>query len=200
MHAILKQEHEELVALNQEFAQSQTLTIEEFERRRVAIELKFEALANEALIVPPVAVVAGTSPPLYKALASEVAIEVANFCKAFAAKKTAPLKAKIAELEKTGGRFAIPIYDDGKMVGSQTMTAVDLVKEVSALRAGKSNGDASQIPYGGVWSEQKECRANLFYTHQGSLWFCAVNTRDKPGSSPAFVLACKKGDADRMRQ
>jgi hypothetical protein len=196
MHAITREEHAELHALNVEFTESQTMRMEEFDARREQIELKYEAMHNEQQIVPPVA--AGVAPNFYKSLAAEFA----RFLKVFVAQKMKPLQDRIAALESggnTASKFALPIYDAGRIVCSQTVSGEDLIKELLALRAAKPTGNNSDVPYGGIWDEAKEARANLFYTHAGSLWFCNSNTRDKPGSSPAFTLACKKGEGDRMR-
>jgi hypothetical protein len=111
--------------------------------------------------------------------------------------------ARIKTLEQSGAngtsKFSLPVYDEGKIIGSQQLSADDLIKELTALRAAKSTDVDAGFSYGGTWNEAKESRAGIYYTQGGSLWHCNNNTRDRPGTSDKFTLAVKKGEAERLR-
>lgn len=49
------------------------------------------------------------------------------------------------------------------------------------------------VAYGGVWRDGQDSKKGVFVTYSGSLWYCARDTRDKPGTSDAFILAVKRG-------
>ena len=49
------------------------------------------------------------------------------------------------------------------------------------------------MEYRGVWSADEAYREGQFATDHGSMWFCRETTRDRPGTSAAWVLAVKHG-------
>jgi hypothetical protein len=49
------------------------------------------------------------------------------------------------------------------------------------------------LAYAGTWAQGSESKAGFFYTAKGSVWYCRRDTRDRPGESDAWQLACKAG-------
>lgn len=48
------------------------------------------------------------------------------------------------------------------------------------------------MEYAGVW-EDKAYRKRTFVTHEGSVWYAKNSTVSRPGKSPDWILACKRG-------
>lgn len=49
------------------------------------------------------------------------------------------------------------------------------------------------VKYLGTWAEGTEYREGSMVTHDGSTWHCSGATRDRPGASPFWTLAVKRG-------
>lgn len=49
------------------------------------------------------------------------------------------------------------------------------------------------VSYMGVWEMGKSYQPGQFVTHGGSLWACHEPTSGKPGTSPGWQLAAKRG-------
>lgn len=70
----------------------------------------------------------------------------------------------------------------------------DLDARIKALE------DRLPLAYGGTWADGQQSNKGVFYTFSGSLWYARETTRDRPGTSDAFQLACKRGaDGKDMR-
>lgn len=52
---------------------------------------------------------------------------------------------------------------------------------------------ARGFPYKGTWQKSGEYSRGDFCTHDGSMWFCCADTRERPGAGDAWQLAVKAG-------
>lgn len=52
---------------------------------------------------------------------------------------------------------------------------------------------AQELKYTGSWQPDREYRPGNFATHGGSVWHANAITCDRPGTSAAWTLACKRG-------
>lgn len=61
---------------------------------------------------------------------------------------------------------------------------------IAALEANLANGP---FKFMGPYTEGMDYTKGNFVVHQGSLWHCNHDTRDRPGSGYAWTLAAKRG-------
>ncbi len=66
---------------------------------------------------------------------------------------------------------------------------------IDALEGAIKSG---RLEYVGVWQEGAEYERGNFCTHSGSVWHCNASTRAKPGESPDWTLAVKRGKTTRL--
>lgn len=66
-----------------------------------------------------------------------------------------------------------------------------LEQRLKALEAGgaKSLIDA----YRGTYKDGEQYQRGQLITHQGSLWFCGMDTNSRPGTGPHWTMAVKAG-------
>jgi hypothetical protein len=53
--------------------------------------------------------------------------------------------------------------------------------------------ERTPLRYDGPFEGEKTYQRGTFVTHGGSLWHCNHETTDRPGDTPAWVLAVKRG-------
>lgn len=117
--------------------------------------------------------VAGEATSLSDEVITALARGLVPFLKEQIRDATAPLIARIGELERKRG--------------------------IAALAAQIAGIEQRMMKYEGVWSEGKTYTRGSFVTHAGSLWFCEdTNVDVRPGAgSSSWKLAVKKGHAER---
>ena len=103
-----------------------------------------------------------------------------------------PTSAPAATLDEntpvTRGFFNLVLVPVMQAVGRTMKEKNDaLIARIKALE------DRLPLAYGGVWTEEQQSNKGIFYTDHGSIWYCKETTRDRPGTSAAFTLACKRG-------
>jgi hypothetical protein len=102
--------------------------------------------------------------------------------------KSAPIKRKAKSrqsdldlAEEMGKAIAIAIRE----------ATAPLIKRIAAL-------EASPFKFVGIWTQGTDYVARNVVSYGGSLWHCNESgTKDKPGTSAAFTLCCKRGKDGR---
>jgi hypothetical protein len=63
-----------------------------------------------------------------------------------------------------------------------------LVRRLEELEA-----HGQSVKYMGIWDSKTQYEPGSFVTDKGSVWHCNDTTRARPGDSPAWTLAVKRG-------
>jgi hypothetical protein len=71
--------------------------------------------------------------------------------------------------------------------------------EIEELREQVEGLREKSLLYLGTWSSSHTYHAGASVTHDGSLWVCRAQTKDRPGRSDAWQLAVKRGRDGRDR-
>lgn len=137
-------------------------------------------------------VVTGIWPLIAEAQPSEIVDRVEPTVETIGAQ--AAVVQSIKELTNIMRKPMKPVYDnDGKLIGAER---VDKSFEQHEARLAALE-DRLPLAYGGTYSDGQGCKKGLFYTHQGSVWYCKETTVGRPGASEDFVLAVKRGAMGR---
>ena len=78
--------------------------------------------------------------------------------------------------------------------------AVEVGRDMKALRERVAQLEAQLaarkgLAFRGTWQAPQAYEPGDMTTHKGGLWHCNTPTRAEPGTSKAWTLAVKKGDA-----
>ncbi len=105
-------------------------------------------------------------------------------------KQITPLSTRLAAVETRVGALC--------MLGGKAMDRLPELE--SSIERGKGLEarieeleERAPLGYGGTLTDGQQANKGFFYTAKGSIWYCRETTRDKPGTSADFQLACKKG-------
>jgi hypothetical protein len=85
------------------------------------------------------------------------------------------------------GKFRLTKGEVSTLMKSVAEVLAPLVKRVQALEARPA------FKYLGVWDSKTQYVRGCFVTDKGSIWHCNDMTMARPGDSPAWTLACKRG-------
>jgi hypothetical protein len=106
-------------------------------------------------------------------------------------------------LDAVGDALAVVKADIEAAARKRTQLLEAKIATLEAKLAALQAKAGSTMQYCGVWEAGQAYGIGDFVTHAGSLWACRAPTEARPGTSPAWTLAVKRGrdgrDGDDIR-